>query len=127
MGLSGIFGCGATASGGLATVPAAGTVTFKGQPVESGSIQFVSPNGRPANGEIVGGKFTLSTYQDGDGAIPGKASVGITSTTEKPSTKPGAEPATVHLVPSKYSSPEASGITFEIPSTGTKKILIELN
>jgi hypothetical protein len=111
----------------VATVPASGTVTYKGQPVESGSIQFVPESGRPANANIVAGKFSLGTYQDGDGAIPGKARITINSTSERPSTKRGAEPETVYLVPVRYSSPDRSGITFELPSTGTKNIKIELN
>src|SRR4051812_1417517 len=100
---AGAAGCGGNA-GEVATVPAAGTVNFKGKPLESGTIQLVPENGRTASGTITNGKFTLTTYNEGDGAIPGKHQVAIVSTKEKAPAKKGGEPETVYIVPQSFSS-----------------------
>lgn len=73
-----LIGCG----GGddFATAPVSGTVTMNGQPVTGGTITFVplgegeaEVTGKPASGAIQkDGSFTLSTYEEGDGAVIGK-------------------------------------------------------
>lgn len=69
-----VVGCGD--SGTLPTVKVSGTVTYNGQPVEGASVAFVPEKGPPASGETdASGKFTLSTFETGDGAVPGKHTV----------------------------------------------------
>lgn len=73
-----LAGCG----GGdeFSTASVAGTVTMNGQPVNGGSITFVpiadgegNLAGKPASGPVQeDGAFTLSTYQENDGAVIGK-------------------------------------------------------
>jgi hypothetical protein len=66
----------------IRAVPAAGTVTYKGKPLETGNIQFHAEKGRSASGAIKDGKFVLTTYEDGDGAVPGKHAVVVSASKE---------------------------------------------
>jgi hypothetical protein len=119
----GLAGCDSDPTA-VSAVPAAGTVTYKSKPLAKGTIQFVPEVGRPASGEIVDGKFTLSTYGTDDGAIPGKHKVAVTSATEE-KTKDG-DTRLKHLIPEAYSGPDSSGLVIEIPKRGITKIEIEL-
>jgi hypothetical protein len=119
-------GCGGSGGDGPAAVPAAGTVTYQGQPVETGTIQFVPANGRAASGAIENGKFTLSTNGNDDGAIPGTHQVSVSAI--KQGTKiVNGEPEVIHLVPEKYASPGMSGVTAEVPAAGSTSIEIKLD
>lgn len=119
-----LAGCGGE-SGGARAVPAAGTVLHKGKPVESGSIQFVPAEGRAASGAIENGKFTLSTYADGDGAIPGTHQVAVSSTKQGTKIKNG-EPEIIFLVPEVYSNPMTSDTVTTVPPEGKTDIEINL-
>ncbi|MBN9122237.1 MAG: hypothetical protein J0I06_24375 [Planctomycetes bacterium] len=63
------FGCGGSGSS------VSGTVTFNGQPVESGNINFIPADGKgaPVGGEIKGGKYTVRNV------TPGKNKVVVTA------------------------------------------------
>ena len=75
--LVGVVGCGGE-PGTAPTVKVTGTVTYNGEPVEGASVAFIPENGRPASGTTdPSGKFTLSTFESGDGAVPGKHTVAI--------------------------------------------------
>jgi hypothetical protein len=117
-------GCGGRDPNELPTVSAAGTVTYQGKPVAKGGIQFQPEKGRPASGMIADGKFTLTTYQDGDGAVAGKHKVAV-SVTEDVKTKDG-DTNVKYLIPEKYASPETSKIVVEIPAGGNKDIKIDI-
>jgi hypothetical protein len=54
-----------------------GKVTYKGAPVQKGTISFVpvEKEGRGASGPIEGGAYSLTTHTPGDGALPGKYKV----------------------------------------------------
>lgn len=58
-----------------------GRVTYKGAAVPKGTIGFVSENPavRGATGQIEDGSYTLTTQTPGDGALPGKYTVTISS------------------------------------------------
>src|SRR4051794_11357049 len=62
----------------IGTVPAKGTVTYKGKPLEKGQIQLLPDNGPAAVGLIENGNFVVGTNSDGDGAPPGKYRVTVT-------------------------------------------------
>lgn len=71
------LGCG---SGGAGTSPVSGKVTYQGQPVTGGTLNF-SPTappgsaiaGRPASGKVQSdGSFVLMTNKPSDGAVVGK-------------------------------------------------------
>jgi hypothetical protein len=74
-------GCGATGSGtSPSLVPVKGKVTFKGQPVTTGTVRFEPDDyGRPATGKLQSdGTYVLTTLKEGDGVVPGHHRVSIT-------------------------------------------------
>jgi hypothetical protein len=56
-----------------------GNVTYKGAPVQTGTISFVPEDkeGRGAHGQIENGSYSLTTQTPGDGAFPGKYTVTV--------------------------------------------------
>ncbi|GAA4423955.1 hypothetical protein [Bremerella cremea] len=76
-----LVGCGP--SGAFDTAPVHGTVTFDGQPVTEGTIDFTpiaggdsQMTGKPAAARInEDGTFSAGTYGDSDGVVPGKKRV----------------------------------------------------
>src|SRR5690348_7516913 len=75
----------------LETAPASGKVLLDGKPLSRGTVTFVPPRGRVANGDIQSdGTFKLSTYRSNDGAIVGKHKA--TVFVANPDLKPGMPP-----------------------------------
>jgi hypothetical protein len=111
--------------GMVTAVPASGTVKFDGKPLESGSISFVPEKGRPASGAIKDGKFTMTTYTENDGAIPGKHAVAVTSYKEV-QIRGASEPQQVPTIPEIYLKPTTSGIAIDVPPGGKTDIAIDL-
>jgi hypothetical protein len=72
-----LAGCGPSRP---AVTPVGGRITLGGQPVTTGAITFYPVKGRPAAG-LIGpdGSYTLGTFAQGDGAIPGSHAVVIES------------------------------------------------
>ncbi len=122
-----VSGCGGDDPEAALVMKAGGTVNYKGQPLEQGTIQFIPDKGRPAAGTIANGKFTLTTYKEGDGAIPGKHGISIVSTKVAAAKKKGGEPETTSLIPAKLASAGTSGLIIEIPKAGDPNIEINLN
>jgi len=62
-------------------VPVTGTITYNGQPVPGGDVVFVPADiskGFRARGEAnERGQFKLTTFDEGDGAIPGEYKVTV--------------------------------------------------
>jgi hypothetical protein len=106
-------GCGG-AGDNLPREPIAGTVSYNGQPLKSGTIQFVPvgvKDGVSSGGMITDGGFRVSRD---DGPIPGKYNVmifgsGATGATPAPGEAPGQEKAAAK------------------PSTGAVQIPLEFN
>jgi hypothetical protein len=112
---AGFLGCGGT-SDDLPRQAVSGTVTFDGQPLAEGRIQFepASAEARtPAGGEIKDGQYSIPRHQ---GPTPGDYRIMITSSAARtpPADKsPGAEPPkgvtkkqapAVELIPKEYNS-----------------------
>jgi len=122
-----LVGCGSGDPNAIKAVPAAGTVSYKGKPIETGTIGFVPAKGRPASGQITNGQFSMTTYTDGDGAIPGHHAVTVNATKQVPGTgRAGDEGRTISLVPESYASPDSSGTAVDIPPEGKTDIKIDL-
>jgi hypothetical protein len=64
------------------TVPVKGKVTYKGKPLTQGEIVFEPDSaGREAHGNILpDGSFELTTFKQGDGAVPGTHRIAVTGT-----------------------------------------------
>lgn len=122
-----LAGCGGD-TGRDETVPAGGTVTYKGRPLDHGFVQFVPDQGRAAYGTIGSdGRFAMTTYDvEGDGVIPGAHKVAVVVTEDKPG-KPGQDAITRYVVPQKYSDPTTSNIVVEVPPEGKTDIAIAVD
>ncbi|QDU56637.1 DUF4198 domain-containing protein [Aeoliella mucimassa] len=61
-------------------VPVSGRVLIDGQPLQHGRVQVVPEGSRPAYGELnEAGEYTLMTYDDNDGTMPGTHKAMITA------------------------------------------------
>ena len=107
------------------TVPIRGLIMLDGKPVAGAAVMLMPQfDGRPALGVTSdSGEFTLTTFTDGDGAMPGKHIVTVTlqRTTgfvaDKDGLSGGVAPEGVRqewLVPQRYSDPKTSGLTAEV-------------
>lgn len=115
-----------------------GKVTYKGAPVEYGTINFMpdKPDGRGATGQIKNGSYTLTTMDPDDGAFPGAYSVTIDAlkadltAVEAEAKAKGSTSAALpqdmvakayakakNLVPAKYSQPATSGLKAEVKAS----------
>lgn len=128
-------GCG---DGRPPLVATSGVVTLDGDPVASATVTLMPRGGgRPATGTTdQEGRFTLSTFAPGDGAVAGAYDAVVTKLeVAKPagrrSSAPaddGLEPDTMgampseedyrSLLPKRYSNPATSGLTVEVTAGG---------
>ncbi len=130
VGLSALPGCGDDDGLGK-RLPVSGNVTYKGQPLASGSVSFIPEDptiGRPASGAIEGGSYRMTTMSPDDGVIPGKYRVTIGATDkldlgQEPAGGGMVDQAVVakayqkakSLIPAKYNDMNKSGLTVEVP------------
>ena len=94
----------------------AGNVTFAGQPVVYGNIEFAPDTGKQHSGpagtaEIVNGQY--DTAQAGRGVVPGSHLVRITAYEDRPAPGPDDE-----TLPSDAKPPLFSGYTIEADVSG---------
>jgi len=140
-----VLGCG-DSSGLPPRYRVSGMVIHNGEPLKRGTINFTPTDakGRAAGGTIIDGRYSLTTQEPDDGALPGTYRVSVIAKETDPSKVelravkkgiPGnlseaekkalaaaypqliagkAAAAAKNLVPAKYSSPETSGLTFEV-------------
>lgn len=114
------------------TVSARGILTHKGQTLSFYAITLQPVEGqRGAAGETdEQGRFVLGTNSTGDGAPPGKHRVGI-AYLGPPASRPDGQnnftpPQPKVKLAAKYASPETSGLTVEVPSSGSSDLKIEV-
>lgn len=114
--------------------PAAGTVFYKEQPLDGATVIFL-PQGH--NDAAVGktdasGRFTLQTFDPGDGAVPGEYKVTVvkletTAAAPRSDDEPVSEEAEPKsLIPVKYGKPDTSGLTASIPDSGDSNLTFKL-
>ncbi len=112
-----LLGCG---DNRLGRVPVAGQVTLDGVPLTVGFVRFFSSEGRPSSGKLnEEGRFVLSCYEKGDGALLGVHQVAVSAQ------KPVGDQQIRWHAPEKYSHPASSGLTQEVTEP-TDSVLIEL-
>jgi hypothetical protein len=116
-------GCGGD-PGELPTVRVSGTLNVDGKPVSKGTVHFQPVKGPAATGIVQDGKFTLTTYNDGDGVIPGKNRVSVEVIDEVP-TKDG-DTTSKSLIPSKFMNPDKSGIQLDVRPSGYSNLQISI-
>jgi len=129
------------------TAPASGIVTYKGKPVEGATVSFISVQDPiPAFGVTdAQGKFTLFTYEEGDGAVIGEHEVTINKTEGgKPGERRTGEdpwnletynppafgvlppPVVKHLIPEKYSVATTSSLKATVTEEGPNEFKFDL-
>lgn len=107
-------GCGVAGSGTMpGVIPVKGKVTYKGKPVAKGSVTFEPDGfGRDAHGKIESdGSFVLSTYKEGDGAVPGHHRIAVKDTGIKSPKDAFAK---------KYAGVSSSGLTADVDEEHTE-------
>ena len=114
-------GCGEK---GPEMVPVTGTVTYKGEPLRTGTIQFHPTSGRQASGKIVDGQIVeVSTFNPGDGALVGKHQVTIYSFV-RPQVGFDIPPS---VIPERYNNPSTSALVVSLESGSDVELNLELN
>jgi len=127
-------GCGGEPEDRISLVTAAGTVTVDGEargdikltfsPVKTGATDI-----RPPIGATVGadGKFSITTYEPGDGAAPGQYNVTMTAGSGTAAADPSVDPAAMMAA---MSGGGAGGTTapfsIAIPKDGATDLKVEL-
>lgn len=97
-----------------ATTKVEGVVALDGQPIEGAAVVFTPSSGPPATGTTDSdGRFVLSTFKQGDGAVLGQHRVTVGKTRTK-STGPDEEEELVFIVPKQYANPSTSPLTCEV-------------
>jgi hypothetical protein len=143
LGLAAAAGCGGDKPKWQRPKPvhAGGVVRLNGQPLESALVTFTNPTlGVSASGRSdAEGKFTLTTFEQGDGAVPGKYKVSVSKVIAPPGLvdktaapvmrRAGAPPAPQPrwLIPKRYGNAETSGLTAEVSEAGSSEIVLELH
>lgn len=137
-----VGGCGRSATPGRPkTIPVHGVVKYKGAPVEGALVSLVpqDPKGKGAVGTTdSSGKFQLTTFTAGDGALPGSYFVKISKTTTKSQLSEKQEqdymaqgkplPPMIQKdeLPPKYKQEKTSGLTVEVKE-GVKPFEFDLS
>lgn len=111
------------------TFPVKGTVTYNGQAVEGAIVVFncVEENKSAFAQTDAQGRFQLTTFEEGDGAVAGIHQVQISKikTEEAVNVNPEATvvpPKETHLLPKKYSTFATSGLTAEVSAEGVNQM-----
>jgi hypothetical protein len=100
-----------------------GVVTLDGQPLTKGQVQFVPDSSKGTKGRmavgLIGsdGRFTLTAFKPGDGALVGFHKVVIICEEDMPAFDPKAPPPLPKsLIPVRYTDVNTSGFTAEVKS-----------
>lgn len=123
------------------TAPVSGSVTYNGAPVEGATVTFVAgaSGGRGAVGTTdASGKFELTTFAAGDGAIPGSYKVKIAKMSSEGTPMTEQEGVVVpptggmptsevkDELPPKYKDESTSGLTADVKEGGDNDFLFDL-
>lgn len=102
-------------------VPVSGRVLLDGAPLGFGVVRFIPSDSRPSTGQLDDqGRFTLSCFEPGDGAVPGTHAVEVIAGENLSETE-----CRWHA-PAKYARFETSGLVREVTGP-TADMLIELS
>lgn len=105
-------------------VPAEGTVTYKGEPVEGATVTFIEEGGTNSAAGVTdsSGHFSANAFPPDEGAVAGKYKVTVRKTESAATPAAGSHEDSSapprDLLPIKYTKPETSGLTAEIPADG---------
>lgn len=128
-----LAGCGGDHARPVKTEKVTGVVTVGGNPIQGAIVGFHSEKVRVATGTTdAKGKFRLTTYQTGDGAVPGTHKVSITYSLD-PEAVVSNDPESLakaveakNRIPAKYNNPETSGLSKEVKAGENNHFEFEL-
>ena len=100
--------------------PVHGQVLLNGKPLADAIVSFHTREGGmagtyPSAHTDPEGRFAMTTYENGDGAAQGAYSISIVCFRSRPLRK-GQEGRAENILPHRYASPEASGLTAMVVS-----------
>lgn len=118
-------------------IPVHGLVRYNGKPLDGARVTFDNTAvGVSAYGVTdADGKFTLTTFEPGDGAVPGPQKIAVVKAQETghaavkdapPVFRSGGAPHPRWLIPKRYSSVATSGLTAEVVEGSDKEIILDL-
>ena len=115
-------GCG----GGPRLTTVTGIVTVQGEPVKMGTITFVPEGTNERASAVLGpdGKFAMSTFQPGDGVLPGSYKIMISAYESLP--EMGKPNSGKIAVAAKYLDARTSGLTATIVAGTPQKLEFDL-
>jgi hypothetical protein len=122
-------------------VHANGVVRYQGQPLEGALVTFTNEKqSTSAFGRTdAEGKFTLTTFKQGDGVVPGAQAVAVSKVqmpnqlidkSAAPSWRKASTPAQPQprwLIPKRYGNPATSQLSVDVSENGTSEIMLELH
>ena len=112
------------------TVPAEGIVTLDNAPVEGATVLFIGETGEfNAYGQTdEKGNFTVNSFEQKSGAVPGKYKVEISKTiAEQGSEKDGESSVNLSYgLPKQYASFMTSGLSVDLGDQGDTNLKFEL-
>jgi hypothetical protein len=109
------MGCG---DGRPPRVPVSGQVLIDGKPLTFGTIQFIPAGARASQGSIdKEGNFTLTCFDQGDGAVPGNLAVAVIAAEPIGSTKMRWH------APKKYADHRTSGLTHDLAGPDDRVVI----
>ncbi len=122
-----VLGCGG--AGTAETAKVTGTVTYKGTPLDNVSVAFIpqGAGGRPATGLTdANGRFTLSTFKTGDGAIPGTHKVVVSeASASDPSKLPPMPGMPGYVPPERAKKKTRFPAKYSAETTTTLEVTVE--
>ena len=109
-----------------------GVVTVGGKPIEGATVIFEPSEGRSATGITdAKGEFTLTTHEEGDGAVEGTHKVAISKAAYVPKDTSLEELAKAEKskspVPEKFGSTERSELTAKVTADGKNHFEFKLS
>ncbi len=125
--VSACVGCGG--NGKTKNAQVVGSVVYDGKPLTQGNVQFLTQDGKPADGKIgAEGRFTASVA-NGTGIPPGPCQVAVV-VTQQQNQSSGVDrfQTPKWLIPQNFGSPDTSGLHTEIkPDINELKIELFAN
>ena len=106
--------------------PVNGHAFLDDKPMTRGYVGTLPTSGRGASGNInPDGTFELHTFSAHDGALLGTHKVGVVAYDESGQRSPESEYGKL-LVPKRYTNPETSGFTIDVPEDGLDDVELKL-
>lgn len=126
-------GCGGADADRPPTYPVSGVISHGGQPVAGATLTFLPGDGfqHAATGMTDdAGRYTLTTFEAGDGATAGGYQVTVVKYEMPPlatdMVEEEDEPPNVNLLPDQYADGKTSGLTATITEAGPNTFDFEL-